>query len=549
LASPRSQRSLDILLLALGAFLYTIAYPPYSWTAAAWITLTPLFLVLRGKSPKAGFVAGLLFGVFACVGVTAWVHLAISAYFALPFPLDVICTLLSYLCFGGVYMGAVAALTCLLLQSFAQGYVPTWLRWSAVPALWVCGEYIRSTLVTGFSWGVLGYTQYQHLPLIQIADITGVYGLSFLLAFSSDIVAEAIVTFGFWRRRFQLEERVPLLWVALSCFLLGIIVVISLYGGYRIRQYMGPPPATPLKVALVQGNVPGEQRWQQTHYGSTLLTYLSVTRQHLNGARPDLVVWPEFALGFHLDKEPRLRAQLNWFTKELDTFLLLGAPRAQRHDDITHFYNSAYLLAPGGTLVDVYDKKQLVPFAEYRLPLFPALVPHTPDAPSEFTPGTRATAFALPHSKFGVMICYEVTYPHLARELVRNGAQFLVNISNDTWLNAGGEAAAAQHFALAVFRAVENRRVLVRAATQGISGFVDAVGRPLQTAALREGALTERVTPYDTVTLYARYGDWFVGVCIVTALIALCYPSLFRNERRDAPPGRLDKDPQAPRHK
>lgn len=523
----------DILLLVVGASLYTLAYPPYAWSVAAWVTLTPLFLVLRGKSPRAGFVAGLLFGVFACIGVTAWVHFAIAAYFSLPFPLDVICTFLSYVCFGGLYMGIVSALMCMLLRSFAQGTVPTWLRWSAVPALWVCGEYVRSTLVTGFSWGVLGYTQYQQLSFIQIADITGVYGLSFLLALSSDIVTEGILASGYYRKQGDTSPRVSFPWIPLVAFTVTFLCSLW-YGVQKLRHYMVPPSEAPLAVALVRGDVPGEQRWQRMYYGSTLLTYLSLTRRHLGTVQPALVIWPEFALGFHLDQEPRLRAQLNWFTKELNTFLLLGAPRTQIQDGVQHFYNSAYLLAPGGALVDVYDKKQLVPFAEYSLPFLPTFTNHTAEAPSEFTPGTRSTVFPLANNVFGVMICYEVTYPYLARDLVLNGAQFLVNISNDTWLNAGGEVAATQHFALAVFRAVENRRVLVRVATQGISGFVDPSGRPSQESAAHEGVLIGNVAPHDTKTIYTHYGDWFVWLSAGVALATLLWPvrSRYRQEKR-----------------
>ena len=520
----------DILLLVTGASLYTLAYPPYAWSGAAWVTLTPLFLVLPGKSPRAGFLAGLLFGVFACIGVTAWVHFAISSYFALSFPLDVICTFFSYVCFGGVHMGVVSALTCMLLQAFAADRVPAWLRWSAVPALWVCGEFVRSTVVTGFSWGVLGYTQYRQLPLIQIADITGVYGLSFLIAFSSDVAAQVLLALGVLQHRARTSLGVSFPWQPLSYVSLALVATL-LYGAHRLRQYMVSPSTStvPLEVALVRGNVPGDQRWQRMYYGSTLLTYLSLTRHHLNTARPELVIWPEFALGFYLDQEPRLRAQLNWLTHELKTFLLFGAPRMQNHNGARHFYNSAYLLAPGGGLTDVYDKKQLVPFAEYRLPFFPSLTSHTSEAPSEFTPGTRSTVFKLPKGRLGVMICYEVTYPYLARDLVRHGAQFLVNISNDTWLNAGGDAAAAQHFALAVFRAVENRRVLVRVATQGISGFVDPVGHPFHESAAHEGVLIGKVIPQDVVTVYVAYGDWFVWLSAGVALAAVIWPVRLRS--------------------
>jgi apolipoprotein N-acyltransferase len=153
--------------------------------------------------------------------------------------------------------------------------------------------------------------------------------------------------------------------------------------------------------------------------------------------------------------------------------------------------------------------------------MFPTLLPHSPEYPSEFTAGRRSTVFSLPQSTFGVMICYEATYPYLARRLVEGGAQFLINISNDTWLVEGGRAAAVQHFAMAVFRAVENKRPLARVATSGISGFIDPAGRPYHFSTAEEGVIVGEVFPRQEITVYARYGDWFAFVCASFALLAL----------------------------
>jgi apolipoprotein N-acyltransferase len=301
------------------------------------------------------------------------------------------------------------------------------------------------------------------------------------------------------------------------------IVLVLLYGTIRLRQYRTPsfPSERPVTIAVVQGPVSSAQRWQRVHYAHSLLQYVSVTRQGLAGAHPDLVVWPEFAVGFYLDQEPLLQAQLAQLTRSANTSLLLGAPRMEESTTGTHYYNSAYLLSPEGSLVEVYDKIRLVPFAEYRPLTLPVLLPHSPEAPSEFTAGRRSTVFPLPQSPFGVLICYEAIYPHLARRLVRGGAQFLVNISNDTWLVEGGSAAAAQHFSMAIFRAVENKRSLVRAATAGISGFVDPTGRPRQLSTTHEGVRLGQVFPRQELTVYARYGEWFAWTCAGVALAAL----------------------------
>jgi apolipoprotein N-acyltransferase len=317
-------------------------------------------------------------------------------------------------------------------------------------------------------------------------------------------------------------------WPALGFLAAGITLVL-LYGAIRLRQYPPPAPASTARprlpkavtVALVQGEMPGGRRWQRVHDASTLLTYITLTRQGIAGSQPDLIVWPEFAVGFYLDREPRLRAQLGWLTHRMNASLLLGAPRMEESEMGKRYFNSAYLLSPAGKILDVYDKIRLLPFAEYRPLALPALLHHTPEAPSEFTAGTRATVFSSPKGVFGVLICYEATYPHLARRLVRGGAQFLLNISNDTWIVAGGRAAARQHFSLAVFRAVENKRPLARVATSGISGFVDPVGRLDRLSVQEEGVLLGEVFPRQEITPYARFGDWFAWLCVGVALVAV----------------------------
>jgi len=461
--------------------------------------------------------------VFFCLGIAYWVYYAVAAYFALVFPLNLFVTLLSYGLFVGSYTGLAAACSCVLMRSSSV------FRWIGIPALWVSAELARTSLFSGFSWELLGYTQYRQLSLIQITDITGVYGLSFLLALSGYVFAECSIAFPLLHRpgfpRAARLGRLP--WPALGC-LLGVVGLTLCYGSLRLHHYESPA-APSLKLALVEGNVPNAQRWQRVHYAATLLQYMSVTRQGVAGRPVDLVVWPEFAVGFYLDREPLLRVQLGQLTQNLATSLLLGAPRIEETAVGSHSYNSAYLFAPSGALQETYDKMRLLPFAEYRpLPLLLFRRDQDHELPSEFTPGRKPTIFLLPQAAFGVTICYESTYPDLSRHLVRDGAQFLVNISNDTWLVKGGGAATAQHFSMAVFRAVENKRPLVRATTAGISGFVDPTGHSHHLSTKEAGVVFGDVIPRREVTVYARYGDWFAYGCVGVALIALLNRRLWK---------------------
>jgi len=298
---------------------------------------------------------------------------------------------------------------------------------------------------------------------------------------------------------------------------------------FRLSEPAPPSTSPVVRLALVQGKVPLAQRWKRVHYANTLFRYATLTQRGIAETQPDLVVWPEFAVGFYLDREPPLYGQLSQFTKTMNAALLLGAPRVEKTETGEQYYNSAYLLAPGGTVLDVYDKIRLLPFAEYRPLALPSFVSHNSEYPSDFTAGSRSTIFSLPQGNFGVLICYEATYPYLARRLVQEGAQFFVNISNDTWL--AGEAAAAQHFSMAVFRAVENRRSLARVATAGFAGFVDAFGRVSHLSHATENVVLGDILPRHHLSMYTRYGDWFVVACGMWALVALF---LTRRSRQQA---------------
>jgi apolipoprotein N-acyltransferase len=176
---------LDFCLLIVGASLYTLAFPPYAWSWAAWLALIPVFFVIRYKSPKNAFLAGLLYGVFWCIGQGYWLYWTMTENFALSPLFSAPFLLVNFIFFSGLPTGIVMSLSCLLMQRDYR-----WLTAIGVPTLWVSGEFLRANPLFGVSWGILGYTQYQQVLLIQIVDITGVYGISFLIALSGYVGAE-----------------------------------------------------------------------------------------------------------------------------------------------------------------------------------------------------------------------------------------------------------------------------------------------------------------------------------------------------------------------
>jgi apolipoprotein N-acyltransferase len=520
---------LDFCFLIVGASLYTLAFPPYARSWAAWLALAPLFFVVRHKSPQNAFLAGLLYGVLWCIGQGYWLYGTMTENFALSPLFSTLFLLANFIFFSGLPTGIVTSLSGLLMRRDCP-----WVTAVGVPALWVSGEFLRANPLFGVSWGILGYAQYQQVLLIQIADLTGVYGISFLIALSGYVGAELCGRLVAQRKgqnsktKSQKEKfwnLEPGTWKSLRPslgLLLGSVILTCGYGALRLYQYAAPPDAAPLRVALIQGDIPAEHRWKAMYYASTLLTYASVTSQGLAGARPDLTIWPEFAISFYLDKEPLLRAQLGEFARMLQTPLLLGAPRLEETQQGFRYYNSAYLFSLTGELAAVYDKLRLVPFAEYRPFSLPSLLSHNSEAPSEFTPGTQSTIFPLLNGRFGVTICYEAAYPSLTRRLVQAGARLIVNISNDTWL---GETPAAveQHFAMNVLRAVENRRALARVATAGISGFVDPTGRPAAVSTAKEGVMRGETSLRQELTVYTRWGDWLPCCCLGFSIVGLLW--------------------------
>ncbi|HLW72296.1 MAG TPA: apolipoprotein N-acyltransferase [Candidatus Binataceae bacterium] len=501
----------DLALLAIGAVLYGLAFPPYNWSSAGWVALTPWYVVLRGRSCRRAAVYGLLYGVMISAAVAYWLETAIVAYFVANRLPAIGLTLAAYLGCVGIYTALAAAGVSLVLRS-ARGA----LRLSAAPACWVAGEFARAKLPLGFAWELLGYSQYTHPALLQVSDLTGVYGLSFLLAATGLVVAEALDLCR--ARQSFMAAAAP---VAMRAAVVGALAgVIVLYGRARIQQYDTAHHRT-LRVLLIEHDMPAQERWRQEFYFAALRDYTALTRAAVQTTPADLIIWPEFASGFYVDRNPMVQLELARLARASHAALLVGGPRAEAVDGRMLYHNSAFLFANSGHLLGTYDKELLLPFAEYRPGRLPSLLARATDYPTEFSAGTRATVFDLGMVRFGVMICYEATYPEYARALVRGGANLLVNISNDEWLAAaGGRAAAAQHFAMGTVRAAENKRALARATMAGVTGFVDPLGRPY--GLLRggaDGAAFGVVALPDELTFYLRHGDWFAWLCVALAAL------------------------------
>jgi len=490
----------NLLLAVMTGGLLVLAYPKLDLWSVAFVALVPLLVAVRGAgwrtAAKLGFATGLAF----FLGSLYWVALTVVNYGGVPW-VPATGVLLLFAAYLALYIAGFGAAVAVMGQSGPKFVLST-------AATWVSFELLRSHLFTGFPWLLLGHSQYQNLQLIQIAAVTGVYGISFVLAGINAAIADALVGSGGWRARGG-----------------SLVTAGLLTGGALAYSQMNNPQIIPptIRVALLQGNIAQEIKWDRGFQDETVSVYRNLTLAQAR-FRPDLVIWPETAVPFFLRHDPRL-SRIERLADEIGAPLLVGAP--DRDGGSPERYTvSAFLLEPKNSISRKYDKIHLVPFGEYvplrRLLFFVDKL--TQGAIAEFVPGAEFTVFSVPAGRFAVSISYEIYFPAEVRQFVRNGAEFLVNITNDAWY--GQSAAPYQHMAMTVFRAVENRRYLVRAANTGISAVVAPDGRIITSSGLFERtAVTGTIAPINGLTFYARYGDVFgwgvasgVGIAVLSVV-------------------------------
>jgi apolipoprotein N-acyltransferase len=301
------------------------------------------------------------------------------------------------------------------------------------------------------------------------------------------------------------------------------------YGHWRIQGLEARIRQAPaVTVAVVQGNIPQAEKWEPSFQTATVEKYARLS-MGLRDQRPELVVWPETAAPFYFGHDAELSLQVAEAVRRSAASFLIGSPSVTLQAGAPLFHNSAFLLGPDAEVLGKYDKAHLVPFGEYVplrrwLPFLGKIVAQVGD----FVPGPKGRTLAWGPYRLGVQICYEIIFPGLARAMTLNGADLLVNLTNDAWY--GRSSAPFQHFMITVFRAVENRRTLVRAANTGISGFVDPLGRVASATALFEDAAVARSLPMLTErSFYTRWGDVFAGACLAGAALLVAAAVIRRN--------------------
>jgi apolipoprotein N-acyltransferase len=507
-----------LALACVSGLLLALSFPLPHVSLLAWVALVPLLIAAPQASRRDAFVLGWIAGLTFFTGSLHWLTNTMVNYGHLP-PWLSYALLLLFTTYLGVYIGLFALAVRVLAER------PAWLRLVAAPAVWTTLEFTRAHLLTGFPWATFGYSQATTLPLIQIADTVGVYGLSYVLVLVNVAIAQALAALlpraemplpipvaSFVPMDTPFPRRAVFGPLAAAVLLLNGVLI---YGHWRLGELSRTASTeNPVKVAVIQGNIDQHQKWDPAHLRETVAQYQTLTRDAV-AQRPDLVVWPESAMPFFFEREEAYRNDLIAFTERQGVPLLFGSPALDTpHGEPPRLYNSAYMISPHGAVVGRYDKLHLVPFGEY-VPLAPLLffIDQMADGIGEFVPGARPTIFDLDRARLGVMICFEVVFPDLTRRAVLGGASLMAAITNDAWF--GYSAAPYQHLEMVAFRAVENRVPFARAANTGISGFIDATGRIFDTSDLFvPSARTASLVPRIGTTFYTRHGDVFAWLCV-----------------------------------
>jgi apolipoprotein N-acyltransferase len=493
-------RPSHFIAAVLSGLLLAAAFPKLDQTYLLIFALMPLLWALRGKSLKAGFWLGLVAGLAHYVAMLYWIVFVTHVFGHLPL---IIAIGILFLLAG--YLSLYSAVWGLgVVWGTRRGLGLIW--WA--PVLWVTLEMGQTYIISGFPWDLLGNGLFLYPVLLQLTDITGVYGLSFLIV---------LVNACLYRLLFPPQgQAAPVKQAVVVALILAAWVG---YGYYRLAQVDALAAASPkIKVAVCQGNLKQGEKWKKEMVVATLDRYSELTRQ-VKGAQ--LIIWPETAAPFLFMRTPDLDARVREIAKESEAYLLFGSPAIELTTEGERYFNRAFLLNPEGQTIGSYDKAHLVPYGEY-VPLrrfFPFIGKMVPMV-GDFAEGPVGATVSLPEGAIGPLVCYESIFPYLSRAQVKNGARLLVNITNDAWF--GKTAAAYQHLSMAVIRAAENHVCLSRAANTGISAFIDGAGRILWTSEIYvPDAHAVELAWLPGGSLYTRIGDVFAWVCVIICGLAL----------------------------
>jgi len=498
----------SVVLAVISGLLLWLSFPGGGelWPLL-FIALVPLLYGFTTGTARKAAICGFTCGLVHFLLLLYWIVIVLGKYGGLPWFVSLPALLLL-----AVYM----SLYFLLFAVFARGvqcFFPAWLTLWLLPTLWVGLDWLRGTLFTGLPWMDLGYALFEVPILIQVADLVGHHGVTFLIVFINGLVI-LLVT-----QKRSVKSYIALL--ASCSILVGSAGIYSKNRLAEVNEKINAEDIAKITVGIVQGNIDQSVKWSKSHQQSTVEKYSFQTESLFGAGKPELVIWPETALPFYPPSNSQMQPLQQLVAKQ-DFAILTGAPWYEivnREAREVKFFNSALLLQPDGQFGGRYFKMHLVPFGEY-VPLkrfLPFLVPLV-EAVGDFSPGKIENTIDWKAARAGILICFESVFPELSRQWVLAGANVLVNLTNDAWY---GKSSAPYHsLAMSVLRAVETRRSVVRSANTGISAFISPAGTISERSDIFVSwAAVGEVVLLEENTVWVRYGYLFGPVCL---LLGLC---------------------------
>ncbi|OLE53063.1 MAG: apolipoprotein N-acyltransferase [Acidobacteria bacterium 13_1_20CM_3_53_8] len=513
----------EVLFSVLSAALLVLAFPDFNLWPLAWVGLVPLMVaVARSRNQWRALITGWLAGTIFFYGSCYWITYAMIRYGGIPawiaYPLLLPAT---------VAVGFFPALFCLLIFRFTA-------RWGAraiffAPLIWAALEWTR-LMTTGQLWNAIGYSQAYAPALIQTARWGGVYMVGFFIVLANSALAYAVVV----------KTKQALKFTAATFVLIALSICISLVIANKESSYQIEHGSKAAVVIAVQPNVPMEPVSSTEETQELVKRHVALSENALNKWRqgqtedgalrspeepranlPSIIIWPESPMNFSYAREIAFQEFVADFAKRNHASVLFNS---QEPAPAGGSYNSAVMVNEEGRLVAQYDKIRLLPFGEY-VPL-PRWLPGAsliPTMVGDFTPGAQYTLMPLGAARAGVFICFESAFPSVARKFTADGADVLINISNDGYL--GRTAVMRQHLANAVFRAVENNRPILRVTNSGISAYITEDGRVISpTEGFQPAAQTWTVSrAHANKTFYTKHGDIFVYLCAIASILLLIF--------------------------
>lgn len=533
-----------LILIAISLFFIWLAFPIPDIGIFAWFALIPALIAFNETGFRKGFLLGEVFGIGFIGIVVNW----FGVFGTLP------------LVAGSIYFGLYFALFFALYGWYSKKYPERnrWQHYILPPLLWAGIEWFKSRGVLGFCFGSLGFTQYNFPALLQLASIAGVYGISFVLVFVNNLIAQTMIAIGKYgdetgfcpwkqlptpegfRGVFQIigelvkptgENHVlRYSWLAFFFFFPGILILgrLSIPMELKYGDYDNLTDKS-FRVGVVQPNMPQDIKWKPEYYLPTLQVLRDGTKNLAeNGAQ--MVVWPETAIPHRYPlASSETRNYLTDMAKENNVYLVTGIMDRDKLNQQNR-YNTAVLIDPDGKIAGKYNKIHLVPLGEYfpfpkkyrkMLKIF--------DRIGDYTHGKEVKIFDTKYGKFSVLICFESMFPDLARVGAKDGAQFILVITNDAWFMRGN--AAKTHFIMAAFRAVENRVWVIQSGNTGESGIVDPWGKRLEeTDIYTRNNISGVIHPMNQKAVYTYIGDSLSVISLVAALAIMFLPLVIKSK-------------------